>query len=241
MIDLHCHILPGVDDGALDECDSLAMARQAEIDGIGAVCATPHIRHDHDVRIGEIAARVERLARAVRAAGTAVTILGGGEVAETLVGRLSDDELRLVTLGGGGHWILLEPRPGPLSSSLAETVTALRVRGFSALVAHPERHLAEALEERLADVIRRGALVQLTAAMLEQEGTAADALARLVGQGLAHVLASDAHSSHGGRAVRLAPAFAALRASGVPEARVRWMAETAPAAIVRGEPVAPPV
>jgi protein-tyrosine phosphatase len=239
VIDLHCHILPGVDDGALDERDSIAMARQAAIDGIGAVCATPHIRADHDVRIGELAGRVERLARAVREAGLAVSILGGGEVAETVAERLDDDELRLVSLGGGGRWILLEPRPGPLSDSLGETVVALGERGFSALIAHPERHLAEDLEQRLADVIGRGALVQLTAAQLEQ-GPAAGALARLVGAGLAHVLASDAHSSHGGRPVRLSPAFAELRAAGVPEPRVRWMAETAPAAIVRGEPVVPP-
>ena len=48
MVDLHCHILDAIDDGARDADDSVAMARQAEADGIEAVCATPHIRHDHD-------------------------------------------------------------------------------------------------------------------------------------------------------------------------------------------------
>lgn len=61
MIDLHCHILPGVDDGAADLDDALAMARQGEADGIQAICATPHIRHDHDVRIGELPARISEL------------------------------------------------------------------------------------------------------------------------------------------------------------------------------------
>ena len=239
MIDLHCHLLPGVDDGALDLRDSLAMARQAAGDGITGVCATPHIRHDHDVRIGELAGRVERLGAAVRDAGLDVEVLGGGEVAETIVARLTDEELRRVCLGGGGRWILLEPRPGPLSGSLTETVDALAARGFSSLIAHPERHPVADLAERLAEAARRGALVQLTAALLE-EGPAAETMLGLVTAGVAHVLGSDAHSSHGGRPVRLSGAFARLRAAGVPEARVRWMAEEAPAAIVRGEPLAPP-
>ena len=59
MIDLHCHILPGVDDGARDLDDAAAMAAQAQADGIATICATPHIRHDHDVRIAELADRVE--------------------------------------------------------------------------------------------------------------------------------------------------------------------------------------
>jgi pyruvate-formate lyase-activating enzyme len=61
VIDLHCHILPALDDGALDLDDSLEMARQAQEDGIAVVCATPHIRHDHKVRVEEIAERVHSL------------------------------------------------------------------------------------------------------------------------------------------------------------------------------------
>jgi protein-tyrosine phosphatase len=239
VIDLHCHILPGVDDGALDLADSLGMARQAERDGIAAVCATPHIRHDHDVRIGELAGRAARLAAAVEEAGLAVRVLPGGEVAEPGATALDDEDLRRVSLGGGGRWILLEPRPGPLSDSLGATIDALAVRGFGSVVAHPERHLVEDLPERLGDCTRRGALVQVTAALLE-EGPAAGPLLDLIARGLVHVVASDAHSSHGGRPVRLSAAVARMRSAGVPAARVRWIAEEAPAAIVRGEPVEPP-
>jgi protein-tyrosine phosphatase len=238
LIDLHCHILPGVDDGALDLSDSLGMARQAAADGITGVCATPHIRHDHDVRIGELAGRVEQLRAAVHAAGVDVQVLGGGEVAETVVAGLSDDELRALTLGGGGRWILLEPRPGPLSQSLTAIVATLLARGFRSLIAHPERHLAADLQSRLDDAVRRGALVQVTAALVEA-GPAADAMLGLVGAGVVHVMVSDAHSSHGGRPVRLSGAFARLRAAGIPDARLRWMAEDAPAAIVAGEPLEP--
>ena len=117
MIDLHCHILPGVDDGSLDLRDSLGMARQAVNDGIETICATPHIRHDHDVRIEEIAGRVEALNDRLRAEGIPVAVLRGGEVAETAVEGLSEEELRRVALGEG-RWILLEPAPGPLGDSL---------------------------------------------------------------------------------------------------------------------------
>ncbi len=68
-IDLHCHILPAIDDGARDLADSVAMARQAAADGIEAVCATPHIRHDHDVRIEEVADRVGALNAVLREEG----------------------------------------------------------------------------------------------------------------------------------------------------------------------------
>ena len=83
MIDLHCHILPGLDDGAQSLEDSVAMARQAEEDGITAVCATPHIRHDHDVRPEEIATRVATLERELSDRGVGLRLLPGVELAQT--------------------------------------------------------------------------------------------------------------------------------------------------------------
>ena len=89
LIDLHCHILPGLDDGARDLDDALGMARQALADGITAVCATPHIRHDHDVRITELRDRVGDMNAALSAAGIGLTILTGGEVASTALDGLT--------------------------------------------------------------------------------------------------------------------------------------------------------
>jgi tyrosine-protein phosphatase YwqE len=211
------------------------MARQAERDGIATVCATPHIRHDHDVRIGELAERVTALNRALRAAGVPVGIVGGAEVAEPIVAELSDDELRACTLGGGGRWILLEPAPGPLGDRTAATVDALRDRGFATVLAHPERHPSEDLGRRLREVIGAGALVQVTAAFVLDGSAGWFASERLV-----HVLASDAHSSHGGRRVEIAAALGRLsRAPGLAP-HADWIARQAPRAIVDGgEAVAP--
>lgn len=239
MIDLHCHLLPGVDDGALDDADSLAMARIALRDGVTAICATPHLRHDHDVRIAELPGRRAALQDLLDANGVGLRVLPGGEVAERAVDGLSDDELRAVALGGGGRWILLEPRPGALSATLVDTVERLRRRGFRALVAHPERHLAEDLFARLAAAIAAGALVQATAAHVEQ-GPAAKGMAELARRGLLHVVASDAHSSHGGRQVRLSGALERLAEVEGLGPHVGWMAHGAPAAIVEGRDVEAP-
>jgi protein-tyrosine phosphatase len=234
MIDLHSHILPGLDDGALDLRDSLAMARVAAGDGIGRICATPHIRADHDVRIRELPSRVAALNRALDEAGIAVRVLPGGEVAEPIVDTLADDELELLCLGGTGRWVLLEPRAGPLGGSLVATVRTLGERGYSCVIAHPERHLGPAFEQRLAALAEAGALVQATAAHLTEEG--GDFLVELFRRGLLHVLGSDAHSSHGGRPLKLS-SVERLRDL----AHFDWIATEAPEAIVAGERVVPPV
>jgi protein-tyrosine phosphatase len=233
LIDLHCHILPGVDDGSLDMRDSLGMGRQAAHDGIEQVCATPHIRHDHDVRIEEVAGRVEALNGRLRAAGIPVTVLQGGEVAETAVEGLSEEELERVALGSG-RWVLLEPAPGPLSDTLLRRVAHLADRGRRALIAHPERHLSADMYERIAALIAAGALVQATADFFLRDRTAAG-MRSLAEAGLIHVLSSDAHSSHGGRPLHMSEAFASLAEIDSVAPHLAWMRDVAPRAIVGGE------
>ena len=238
VIDLHCHILPGIDDGALDLADSVAMARIAAGDGIETVCATPHIRHDHDVRIPELTGRVAELNDELRRAEVPVEVVTGGEVAETALDGLDEAELRAVSLGGAG-WILLEPRPGPLGEPLVGAVEGLREAGFGCLIAHPERHLSADLPEQIGRLIGAGALVQATAAHVA-EGQARDGMLALARRGLIHVLASDAHSSHGGRPLRLSDGLAALESLDSLRPHLPWMAREAPAAILRGEKPKPP-
>jgi protein-tyrosine phosphatase len=233
VIDLHCHILPAIDDGARDLEDSVAMARQAAADGIAAVCATPHIRHDHDVRIEEIAGRVAALNGRLGEEGVGVRILPGGEVAETAVEALSEEELGRVSLGGGG-WILLEPAPGPLSDTLTRRVAHLAERGHRALIAHPERHLSADMFERIAALIVEGALVQATADFFLREQMA-DGMLAMAEAGLVHVLSSDSHTAVAGRPLRLGPAVERLRGVAQVEPHLDWMVGTAPRAIVSGE------
>jgi protein-tyrosine phosphatase len=239
VIDLHCHILPGVDDGAADLEDAVAMARQAAADGIEVVCATPHVRADHDVRLGELPRRVDELNRELASRRIGVQVLPGGEVAETLVSELSGAELRSVSVGGTGRWILLEPAPGPLGDSLADAVTSLAERGHDCLIAHPERHAGPDFRDRLRLLVERGALLQITAALLAH-GDAAPALLDLADHGLVHLLGSDAHSARHGRRLELSAGLARLREVRWLRPYLDWIGRDAPAAILRGEPLVPP-
>jgi protein-tyrosine phosphatase len=238
-VDLHCHILPGIDDGADGLGDAIAMARQAEADGIEAICATPHIRHDHDVRIAELPRRLSDLSAAIETAGCRTKLLPGGEVAVTVLDALDDDELRNLTLGAAGRWILLEPAPGPLDASLDRAVARLCERKLRAVIAHPERHLAPDLIERLRRLVDGGALVQATAAFLLDVETR-DGMVALARAGLIHVLGSDSHSSRAGRPVALTGGLEVLRTVEPLASHLEWIARIAPLAIVSGEDLTPP-
>lgn len=239
MIDLHCHILPLLDDGPRALDDSIEMARQAQADGISAICATPHIRHDHDVRIIELPERLAILAAAVADAGCPTKLLPGGEVAATALPGLDDRELSVVSLGGGGHWILLEPAPGPLDSSFESSVQELHRRGFGAVIAHPERHLGPELVTALRRAVTEGALVQGTAAWLIDPRTR-EGMLTLAREGLIHVLGSDAHSARAGRPVAIAQALEVLGTVDRLRDHLEWISGTAPSAVVAGLELTPP-
>ncbi len=230
MIDLHCHILPGLDDGSADLSDSLAMARQAEQDGIAVVCATPHIRHDHNVDIREIAGKVRTLQRNLDEHGIDVRVVPGGEVAEDEIERLSDGELHLCGLGGAGGWILLEPAAGPIGQRIEGSVEHLAERGLGTVLAHPERHAGSGFADRLAALAGKGCLIQWTAEFVAQAAPS-DLVIDLAREGLVHLLGSDAHSSHAGRPVRLAAGFARLASVRTPD-QMAWSMDLAPRAIL---------
>src|SRR5437763_14141033 len=101
VIDLHCHILPGIDDGAATMEESVAMARIAYDDGVRTIVATPHVSHDFPTDPSEIAGRVEEVNAALRAAGVEVQVVGGAEVALTRLAELDRPALEQVGIGPG--------------------------------------------------------------------------------------------------------------------------------------------
>jgi protein-tyrosine phosphatase len=214
------------------------MARVAAHDGIEVVCATPHIRHDHDVRIDELPGRIGALQDELDRLQVPVRIAPGGEVAQRAARELSAEHLRAVSLGDG-PWVLLEPAPGALADELAVAVQELHARGASVVLAHPERHAGADFEQRLRALAEQGCLIQWTADFLAHADMSDPDgfMPRLVRGGLVHLLATDAHSSHGGRQVRLREAFARL-GQACTSARLRWSRDLAPAAILAGEPLA---
>jgi protein-tyrosine phosphatase len=166
-------------------------------------------------------------------------ITTGGEVAETIVEELSDQDLAAVSLGGGGRWILLEPKPGPLSDSLDHAVVTVRQRGFRSLIAHPERHLCSDMLQRLARLTREGALIQATAATM-CEPPAAHGMRMLAEAGVIHVLASDAHHPRFGREVTISDGLSVMAGIAAMSEHVAWVGREAPAVIVSGGDLDPP-
>jgi len=236
MIDLHAHILPGVDDGPRSWGEALDILRRMAADDVTAVAATPHVRHDYRTRAGTMERLVEELRRRAADEQIATEVLPGGEISLSELDRLDRDELRRFGLGGNPSFLLLEfPYDGwPLG--LEEVVARLVGGGVTPVVAHPERSAeVQATPGRLRAVVEAGAVVQLTAASLDGRlgrGSRAAGLELLDG-GLAHLVASDAHSPQ----VRES-GLSGVAAVGDP-LLAQWLVESVPAAIVTASPLPP--
>ncbi len=245
MIDLHTHVLCGIDDGPADMVGSVAMAEMAVAEGVETVVATPHVRADHPrVVPREVPERAAELQSTLDRYELPLRVLPGGEVALAAALELSDDDLRAVTLGGNGAALLVETPHGPLPPLFEEHVDAVADRGYVVVLAHPELNPdLQADPDRLGRLVARGSLVQLTARSLrEPRRSRARALAaRALERGWAHVLASDAHSADW-RTPRLGSQLDdARRAHGRLADVLAWSVTDAPAAILQGErPGAPP-
>ena len=238
LVDLHCHILPGIDDGAPDVDAALDLARAQAAGGVAVIAATPHVRPDHPrVRPGELGDRCATLGERLAGEGIPVEIVPGGEVDLAWSRQASADELALVSYGQRGSDMLVETPYGPLDGSFEADLVALRERGYRVLLAHPERSADLRVDvDRLARLVDDGVLVQVTArALLPTDDDRHAFAVRLLREGLVHVLASDAHGAAG-----LAPADlgAGMEAAGdIAGARARWLSADAPAAILAGTPL----
>jgi protein-tyrosine phosphatase len=238
VIDLHSHILPGLDDGVRTIEEARELARRAAAEGVRAIAATPHVRADFPTRAEQMEERVAELRRDFAEQGIPVEVLHGGEIDLSFRPTLESDQLSRFTLAQNGVHLLLEFPYRGWPDDLGESLLELVELGTVPVLAHPERNAeVQASPERLADLVRLGVLVQLTAASLDGRlgRSSREAARRLLELGLAHLLASDAHTPEI-REVGLSAAVAAIG----DEALARYLTEEAPAAIVAGEPVPEP-
>jgi protein-tyrosine phosphatase len=235
VIDLHSHVLPGLDDGAERIEDSRELARRAAEEGISAIAATPHVRADFPTTPDQMEAGVEAVRKDFDAQGIPVDVLHGGEVALDWLDSLGAEDLRRFTIAQSGRYLLVEfPYRGwPLA--LEHQLFDLSLAGITAILAHPERNAeVQSRPARLGAAIEQGALVQVTAASLDgrigrRAKGAAEALVRAQ---MVHLLASDAHTPQV-REVGLTEAAEALN----DVALARFLTEDVPAAVVAGEAI----
>lgn len=238
MIDLHNHILPGVDDGAKAMDESVEMARVAQSDGIGVVVATPHRNAwSYHAERADALRRLAELDQSCRQAALTVQLLLGGEayVAPDLAEQV---QTGLALTLNGGRYLLVEWPVDQYPGWIEEALFTLQVRGICPIIAHAERYRVVQREpERLARLVDRGVLVQITAASLlgpdrHADRQTAELLAR---RGLAHLIATDSHSPSR-RPPRLSPARE--RASEiVGQARAWAMVRDAPRQVIENQTV----
>jgi len=241
VIDLHCHLLPAVDDGPASIEESIAMGRAAYADGVRTIVVTPHARDWRRAHPGEKAGatlpgQVRALQEALHQAGVPLALHPGmeEELDLDLPQRLEDG--RAVPLGRGPYFLLELPfMQYPLY--LDEVLFQAQVQGWRPLLAHPERYrYVQASPDVLAPLVQRGVLVQVSVGSLAGEGGPRDREVAqwLLRRGLVHCLASDGHSAAGARRALLTPGVqAAARIIG--PARAHALVTEIPERIVAGE------
>jgi protein-tyrosine phosphatase len=237
MIDLHSHILPGLDDGARDLDESVAIARTMADDGVGIVVATPHVRADYPTTPDAMSEALASVRVAVAEAGIAIDVRGGGEIALEQLERLDPAALARFGLGGNPRLLLLEYPYYGQAPTLARDCGRLRRDGIVPVIAHPERNQTlQAQPTDIEEFVSAGAYIQLTAASVEGRlGRAAARCARrLLDLELAHLISSDAH----GPSVRQAGLSGAAEAVGG-GALAHWLTTSVPAALLAGEQLPP--
>jgi protein-tyrosine phosphatase len=208
MIDLHCHLLPGIDDGAPDSETSLEMARIAVDDGITTTFCTPHIYPGLYENVGaDIQRRVAILQRSLHDAGISLSLSYGADahLVPNMLPRIRTGEIPTL---GGSRYLLLEPSHNTRPPRFVEEVFAFIAAGYTPVITHPERltWVADHYDD-FVSVARSGAWLQVTGgALLGRFGPYAERFAkRFLSDGLTAVLASDAHTTNR-RAPQLAEA-----------------------------------
>jgi protein-tyrosine phosphatase len=197
MIDLHCHMLPGIDDGAVDLDTSLEMARIAVADGITMTACTPHIYPGLFENTGEQIKRdVDHLRTRLQEAGIPLELTYGADVQlvpEMLQGLRSG---HMPTLNGG-RYFLFEPPHHTVPAGFQRMIFDLVASGYVPVITHPERltWLDDEHYPWFVEAAKTGAWIQLTAgAVTGRFGRGPKYWSeRFLGDGLVHILATDAH------------------------------------------------
>jgi protein-tyrosine phosphatase len=198
MIDLHCHILPNVDDGAKDLAESVEMAKQAVRQGIKTIIATPHHRNEKYENHGQtIFRQVEEFNRVLESENLDLKVLPGQETrifGEIVEGLVSGEILPL----NQGKYVFVELPSGHVPRYTGQLLFDIQLKGFVPVIVHPERN-QEIVEnpEVLYQLVKKGALTQITASSVSGHfGKAIKKFSlQLIEANLTHFVASDAHNT----------------------------------------------
>lgn len=239
MIDLHTHVLPGIDDGPATVEGSLALARAAVADGATTLVATPHVTWEIQNDSAAIAAGVRDLQAELDRAGIALELRTGAEVAITRAFELDDEELARLRLGGGA-WLLAECPLSSAAPGFDGALASIAARGHRIVLAHPERSpVMQRDPELLRRLVASGMLTSVTAgALLGRFGSTVQRFSLwMFEEDLVHNVASDAHDTRRRPpGIGEALAYADAQLPGVSE-RAEWLTMSVPRAMLAGDPI----
>jgi protein-tyrosine phosphatase len=198
MIDLHCHILPGLDDGAVDVDVSLTMARMFVDDGVSIVAATPHILPGLYANTGpQIRAAAAALQEAFNQHGIPLRLVTGADnhIVPNLAGELRSGHLLSL---GDSRYVLVEPPHHVPPPRMEELFFNILVAGYVPILTHPERLTwIKSHYDAVVRLAASGVVMQITAGSLAGAfGRNAQYWAeRMLAEGYVHILATDAHDT----------------------------------------------
>ncbi len=196
FVDIHCHILPELDDGADSWDESLAMARMAVNDEISTIICTPHQLGNYTSNDGRVILdQVATLQRVLEVKGVPLALLPGGDVRiePGLIRKIRQREV--LTLADGGRYVLLE-LPHEVYFSLDRLLEELDAAELVGILSHPERNRGILRRPHVVEqLVRAGCLLQLTAdSLIGAFGSEVKEFSEwLVLEGLVHFVATDAH------------------------------------------------
>ncbi len=196
--DIHCHLLPGIDDGAADLETSIAMAQMAVADGIHTIVVTPHQLGNFSHNQGDdIRQQTVLLQRVLAERRIPLEILPGGDVRieDGMIEKIVSGEV--LSLGDHHRHVLLE-LPHELYFPLDSILNSLEREGMTGILSHPERNQGILRDPGLLEpLVERGCLMQITAgSLMGTFGSRSQELAEwMLEHGLAHFVATDAHGN----------------------------------------------
>ena len=240
LCDIHCHILPAVDDGAKDMELSLLMCRQAAADGIATITATPHFNDRFQPGERQLQDGLAALRSAVAEQGLPLEIVLGADVAARAGLKQMVASRPWLTIAGQGKYMLLEPPCQVMPEWMNDLVFELRLDGIGVIITHPERNFeVQGNPNVILPLVQSGVMVQITAdSLLGTFGTETQKCGvSLLKMNAVHFIATDAHSADF-RCPRLHDAVEKARKY-LGDDAVKLAREN-PLAVVRGEPVAMP-
>ena len=210
MIDIHCHILPSLDDGPSHMSDSLEMARHAAKQGIKTIVATPHhLNGNYENDKTAILNKVIELNEQLKKEGIDITVLPGQEcrINGELVEEYNNDSI--LTVNNKGKYVLIELPSSSVPLYTEKLLFDIQLKGLIPVIVHPERN-AELMTnpDKLYQLVKKGACTQITASSIVGKfGKKIQKFSHeLIRANLTHFIASDAHNINT-RAFYLAEAY----------------------------------